>query len=71
VVLRSDLGLSDPPGRVEALKSEILKACHRSLAAHKVPAAIRLVPSVEVTASGKLARLVEPVGRGRDEYTPT
>jgi acyl-coenzyme A synthetase/AMP-(fatty) acid ligase len=57
VVLRSELGLGDPTTGVEALKSEILKACYRSLAPHKVPAAIRFVPFVEVTASGKLARL--------------
>jgi acyl-coenzyme A synthetase/AMP-(fatty) acid ligase len=57
VVLKSELGLSDPTAGVEALKSEILDACHRSLAPHKVPAAIRFVPSLEVTASGKLARL--------------
>jgi acyl-coenzyme A synthetase/AMP-(fatty) acid ligase len=39
-----------------ALKTEILENCHRALAAHKVPAAIRIVPSLEVTPSGKVAR---------------
>jgi len=41
----------------EALKGEILEACHRALAPHKVPATIRFVPFLDVTASGKLARL--------------
>jgi acyl-coenzyme A synthetase/AMP-(fatty) acid ligase len=39
-----------------AVKSEILESCHRALAAHKVPAAIHIVPSLEVTPSGKVAR---------------
>jgi len=41
----------------ETLKGEILETCHRTLAPHKVPAAIRFVPSLNVAASGKLARL--------------
>jgi acyl-coenzyme A synthetase/AMP-(fatty) acid ligase len=40
----------------ELLKSEILDACQRALAPHKVPAAIRFVPAIEVTAAGKMAR---------------
>jgi acyl-coenzyme A synthetase/AMP-(fatty) acid ligase len=39
-----------------ALKSEIIESCQRELAAHKVPAAIRFVPALEVTPSGKVAR---------------
>jgi acyl-coenzyme A synthetase/AMP-(fatty) acid ligase len=38
------------------LKSEILQSCQRALPAHKVPAAIRFVPTLEVTPSGKVAR---------------
>ena len=30
--------------------------CRRALAPHKVPAMIRIVPSLEVSASGKLVR---------------
>jgi acyl-coenzyme A synthetase/AMP-(fatty) acid ligase len=41
----------------KALKIEILEACRRALAPHKVPVAIRLVPSLDVASSGKLARL--------------
>ena len=40
----------------EALTSEILANCRHALAAHKVPAAIRIVPFLEVTPSGKVAR---------------
>jgi acyl-CoA synthetase (AMP-forming)/AMP-acid ligase II len=47
---------SAEPSDAEALKSEILETCRISLARHKVPATIRLVPAIEVAASGKLAR---------------
>jgi acyl-coenzyme A synthetase/AMP-(fatty) acid ligase len=40
----------------ETLRSEILEACRRVLAPHKVPATIRFVPSLAVGASGKLSR---------------
>jgi len=39
-----------------ALKSELILACNLALAPYKVPAAIRFVPSLDVTSSGKLAR---------------
>ncbi len=32
------------------------ESCRQALAAHKVPAAIRFVPALAMTASGKLAR---------------
>jgi acyl-CoA synthetase (AMP-forming)/AMP-acid ligase II len=44
---------SDAPDRV---KSDLLDACRRALAAHKVPAMLRFVPSLEFTAAGKLVR---------------
>jgi acyl-coenzyme A synthetase/AMP-(fatty) acid ligase len=50
VVVKAEAGESD------ALKDEILDACRRELARHKVPASIRFVPSLEVGAAGKLAR---------------
>jgi len=40
----------------ELLKGEIMQACRRQLAAHKVPMSIRIVPALEVSASGKLVR---------------
>ena len=38
------------------IKNEILELCRRTLPRHKVPAAIRFVPQLDVTATGKLAR---------------
>jgi acyl-CoA synthetase (AMP-forming)/AMP-acid ligase II len=52
----------DGPGTVsasadfEVVTAEILDACRRALAPYKIPAAIRFVPSLDVTPSGKLAR---------------
>jgi acyl-coenzyme A synthetase/AMP-(fatty) acid ligase len=40
----------------DSLKDELLQACRRALAAHKVPAMLRFVPSLELTAAGKLVR---------------
>jgi acyl-coenzyme A synthetase/AMP-(fatty) acid ligase len=41
---------------LESTKAEILASCRGTLAPHKVPASIRIVPSLEVTPSGKLGR---------------
>jgi acyl-coenzyme A synthetase/AMP-(fatty) acid ligase len=46
----------DSAGRSDQIRSEILADCRASLASHKVPAVIRFVPSLDVTAAGKLAR---------------
>jgi acyl-coenzyme A synthetase/AMP-(fatty) acid ligase len=40
----------------EQLQLAIIDACRKSLAAHKVPASIRFVPTLEVGPSGKLVR---------------
>jgi acyl-coenzyme A synthetase/AMP-(fatty) acid ligase len=42
--------------RSKELQREILSACRAALPQHKVPAAIRFVPQLEVLATGKLAR---------------
>jgi acyl-CoA synthetase (AMP-forming)/AMP-acid ligase II len=39
-----------------ALKAEILEGCRNALPVQKVPAMLRFVPSLEITAGGKLAR---------------
>ncbi len=39
-----------------ALSGELLAACRRQLAAHKVPNLLRFVPALELTAAGKLVR---------------
>ncbi|MBV9828676.1 MAG: long-chain fatty acid--CoA ligase [Alphaproteobacteria bacterium] len=50
----------EPPAGVdtapEVLKREIIEICREALPAHKVPASIRIVPSLNVTAAGKLDR---------------
>jgi acyl-coenzyme A synthetase/AMP-(fatty) acid ligase len=54
VVLREKL---DPAAqRSLELKQEILRACRERLAQHKVPAAIRFVPSLDLSSAGKTAR---------------
>ena len=42
---------------LEALKGETLEACRGTLARHMVPASIHFVTTIEVAASGKLARV--------------
>ena len=56
IVLKPQPTTSEAALENAAVKSEIMENCHRALAAHKVPAAIRIVPSLEVTPSGKVAR---------------
>jgi acyl-coenzyme A synthetase/AMP-(fatty) acid ligase len=56
VVLESDGEGALDPAVVGRIKTDIFDACRSALAAHKVPAAIRVVPSLEVTPSGKLVR---------------
>jgi acyl-coenzyme A synthetase/AMP-(fatty) acid ligase len=40
----------------EELKRAVIAACQKALAAHKVPASVRIVPTLEVGPSGKLVR---------------
>ena len=57
-VVVADVVLADgtAAGRHETIRTEILGRCKDSLAAHKVPAVIRFVEPLDVTAAGKLAR---------------
>lgn len=41
---------------VDGLTGEILQLCRDTLAPFKVPASIRIVPSLDISASGKLVR---------------
>jgi acyl-CoA synthetase (AMP-forming)/AMP-acid ligase II len=43
-------------GRGDEIRKAILADCKASLAPHKVPAMIKFVPSLDITAAGKLAR---------------
>jgi acyl-coenzyme A synthetase/AMP-(fatty) acid ligase len=56
VVVKAAPDDGDSSAGSELLKTEILDACQRALAPHKVPAAIRFVSAIEVTAAGKMAR---------------
>jgi len=53
VVLRAEHGEAE---RAAALKREIMQACRDRLPQHKVPAAIRFVPTLDVSATGKMSR---------------
>jgi hypothetical protein len=53
---RCDLADGDGADRSDEIRDEILADCRASLASHKVPAVIRFVASLDVTAAGKLAR---------------
>jgi acyl-coenzyme A synthetase/AMP-(fatty) acid ligase len=55
VVLSDGQDASDMEA-AERVKNDLLDACRRSLAAHKVPALLRFVPRLELTAAGKLVR---------------
>jgi acyl-coenzyme A synthetase/AMP-(fatty) acid ligase len=60
-VVVADVVLADPlspsaSDTPDAVKSDLLDACRRHLAAHKVPAMLRFVPALEFTAAGKLVR---------------
>ncbi|HEX4409295.1 MAG TPA: class I adenylate-forming enzyme family protein [Xanthobacteraceae bacterium] len=54
VVLES--GAAVEADEIGVVKGDILKLCRDTLPRHKVPAAISIVPSLDVAATGKLAR---------------
>ena len=65
--MTADVVLADGAGAAgerpdERIRQEILDACRTTLAAHKVPALIRFVPSLEMSAAGKLVRPNESPG---------
>jgi acyl-coenzyme A synthetase/AMP-(fatty) acid ligase len=53
IVLKEAAGA---PPAADALTHQIIEACRRALPAHKVPAMVRIVPSLEVSPAGKLVR---------------
>lgn len=56
VVLESPMPSQGGADASDALRQDILEACRKTLASYKVPAMIRFVPSLQVSASGKLVR---------------
>jgi acyl-coenzyme A synthetase/AMP-(fatty) acid ligase len=55
-LVAADVVLNEGVIEAATLKEEIVAACASRLAPHKVPALVRFVPSLAVTAGGKLAR---------------
>ncbi len=55
-VVLSESGTSIEAQAAETVRDELLNACRRTLAAHKVPALLRFVPALELSAAGKLVR---------------
>jgi acyl-coenzyme A synthetase/AMP-(fatty) acid ligase len=57
-VVLSDSENSIDAETAEKVKNDLLNSCRRILAAHKVPALLRFVPALELSAAGKLVRPV-------------
>jgi acyl-CoA synthetase (AMP-forming)/AMP-acid ligase II len=60
-VVTAEVALLDPakaeaPDAQAALRADILAACRAALPAHKAPASVRFVPSLPITAGGKVDR---------------
>jgi acyl-coenzyme A synthetase/AMP-(fatty) acid ligase len=56
VVLEDSAGAGLDSSRTEQIKNELLEACRRALPAHKVPARVSFVASLNLSAAGKLVR---------------
>ncbi len=56
VVLIDGTPQAPGPANTQGIEDELLNACRQALPAHKVPASVRLVPTLELTAAGKLVR---------------
>ena len=55
-VVVAEVVLTDPANDNASFKEAIMEACRQTLPAHKVPAMLRFVPALELTAGGKLSR---------------
>jgi acyl-coenzyme A synthetase/AMP-(fatty) acid ligase len=55
-IVVADLVLRPGAGDVDLVKQEIFGLCKASLPSHKIPAVLSVVPLIEVTAGGKVAR---------------
>ena len=55
-IVVADVVLEAPAGDEAEVRQEILSACRRDLAPHKAPTSLRFVPSLAMTAGGKLER---------------
>ncbi|HEY3812828.1 MAG TPA: long-chain fatty acid--CoA ligase [Caulobacteraceae bacterium] len=55
-VVTADIVLEDDAVPHETIKAAVLAACRRDLAPYKTPAVVRVVPTLAMTAAGKLMR---------------
>ncbi len=55
-IVVADVVLRDPADEGEAVRAAIAEACRAGLERHKVPALIRFVPGLALTAAGKVGR---------------
>ena len=55
-VVVAEVVLTDPANDNASFKEAIMEACRQTLPPHKVPAMLRFVPALELTAGGKLSR---------------
>ena len=55
-VVVAEVVLTDPANDNADFKEAIMEACRQTLPPHKVPAMLRFVPALELTAGGKLSR---------------
>ena len=55
-VVTADIVLDDDTTPAEIVKASVLAACRRAVAPYKTPAVIRVVPTLAMTAAGKLMR---------------
>jgi acyl-coenzyme A synthetase/AMP-(fatty) acid ligase len=58
-IVVADVVLADPANDNAGFKQAILDVCREKLPAFKVPAMLRFVPALELTAGGKLSRFLE------------
>ena len=56
VLLADDVLAAGDAAHAERVKSDLLSVCRRTLPAHKVPALVRFVASLDITPAGKLVR---------------
>ena len=59
-IVIAEVVVRDGAGADEALKAAILELCRARLQAHEVPALLKFVPALPLTAAGKLSREAAP-----------
>lgn len=55
-IVVADVVLTGDVADSEAVKQDVLSLCRANLPAHKIPAIVNIVPVIEMTAGGKVAR---------------